>query len=110
MKDQVMEWQIAGWPGPAEPRAQRTDVGLNIAAIIAITRREWMSQGGVPPARGEAAADRPRLAHPLIRFALDAKRSNGWRARRSGSAAVMPGTDCRPGAHAAGCVLEFDSE
>ena len=56
-------------------------IGQAIAAIIAITRREWMAQGLAPAAPDEAAADRARYAHPLIRFALDAKRSSAWRAR-----------------------------
>jgi hypothetical protein len=110
MIDQEMEWPIAGRLGPAERKAQLTDVGLTIAAIIAITRREWMLHGRVSPALDEAAVDRPRFAHPLIRFALDAKRGNAWRARRSAGADAMPGADRGPGLHAEGCVLELDSE
>ena len=56
-------------------------IGQAIAAIIAITRREWMARGFAPAASDEAAADRARYAHPLIRFALDGKRSSAWRAR-----------------------------
>lgn len=62
--------------------APRSDgIGQAIAAIVAITRREWMAQGLAPAAPDEVAADRARYAHPLIRFALDAKRSSAWRAR-----------------------------
>ena len=51
------------------------------AAIISITRREWMAQRLAPAAPDEVAANRARYAHPLIRFALDAKRISVWRAR-----------------------------
>jgi hypothetical protein len=60
---------------------QNDDVGQAIAAIIAITRREWMSPGGGSPATDETVANCARSAHPLIRFALDAKRISTWRAR-----------------------------
>ena len=110
MIDQEMEWPIAGRLRPAQRKAQLTDVGLSMAAIIAITRREWMLQGSVSPALDEAAVNRPRFAHPLVRFALDAKRSNAWRARRSAGADAMPGAGCGPGSHAEGCVLELDAE
>ena len=76
MIDQELNW-------PARDRtAPRNDaIGQAIAAIVAITRREWMAQGLAPVTPDEAAADRARYAHPLIRFALDAKRSSAWRAR-----------------------------
>lgn len=62
--------------------APRNDaIGQALAGIVAITRREWMAQGRAPAAPDEVAADRARQAHPLIRFALDAKRSSAWRAR-----------------------------
>jgi hypothetical protein len=109
MIDQEMEWPIAGRPGPAERKAQPTDVGPTIAAIIAITRREWMLHGSVSPAL-EDAVNRPRFAHPLIGFAPDAKRSDARRARHSAGADAMPGADRGPGPHADGCVLELDSE
>jgi hypothetical protein len=60
---------------------QNDDVGQAIAAIIAITRREWMSPGCGSPATDETVANHARSAHPLIRFALDAKRISTWRAR-----------------------------
>lgn len=110
MIEQEVEWQLACRPDPVEPKARLTDIELAIEAIIEITRREWMSQGSAFPTIGEAAADRPRFAHPLIRFALDAKRSNAWRARRMAGADAMPGTERRRGSGAEVYALEFDSE
>jgi hypothetical protein len=71
---------------PVPTRTDRTapqndDVGQAIAAIIAITRREWMSPEPGSPANDETVSNRARSAHPLIRFALDAKRRSSWRAR-----------------------------
>jgi hypothetical protein len=76
MIDQEMHLPVRDWTAP-----HNDGIGKAIAVIIAITRREWMAQGLAPAARDEAAADRARYAHPLITFALDAKRSNAWRAR-----------------------------
>jgi len=59
------------------------DIGQAAAAIIAITRHEWMSQGHVSPAPDDTTVNRTHFAHPLLRFALDAKRSSAWRARAS---------------------------
>jgi hypothetical protein len=73
MIDQELNFPVRG---PTAPR--NNGIGQAIAAIIAITRREWMAQGLAPD---EVAADRARYAHPLIRFALDAKRSSAWRVR-----------------------------
>ena len=67
--------------GADRTAAQSDDVGQAIAAIIAITRREWMSPGRGAPATDETVANHARSAHPLIRFALDAKRISMWRAR-----------------------------
>lgn len=60
--------------------AQSADIAQAIAAILATTRREWTSQD-TESCRPDAAGGRQRIAHPLIRFALDAQRSNAWRAR-----------------------------
>jgi len=60
---------------------QKDDIARAIAAIIVITRREWLSPVSGPPVSGDAAVDRARIAHPLARFALDAKRAGAWRAR-----------------------------
>ena len=76
MIDQEMNWPVRDRTAP-----QNDGIGQAIAAIIAITRREWMAQGLAPAAPDEVAADRARYAHPLITFALDAKRSSAWRAR-----------------------------
>ena len=76
MIDQEVNWPVRDRPAPCND-----GIGQAIAAIVAITRREWMAQGLAPAAPDEAAADRARYAHPLIRFALDAKRSSAWRAR-----------------------------
>jgi len=61
--------------------SQEDGVAQAIAAIVVITRREWLSPASGPPVTGDAAANRARIAHPLIRFAVDAKRAGAWRAR-----------------------------
>lgn len=61
--------------------SQRDGMADAIAAIIVITRREWLSQASGALAPGDATVNRAGTAHPLIRFALDGKRANAWRAR-----------------------------
>ncbi|HUX25247.1 MAG TPA: hypothetical protein VMV87_11585 [Burkholderiales bacterium] len=73
--------QETSLPVPQRTASQRDGVAQAIAAIIVITRREWLSPVSGPPVSGDAAVDRARIAHPLIRFALDAKRAGAWRAR-----------------------------
>ncbi len=73
MIDQEMNWPVRDRAVP-----HNDGIGKAIASIIAVTRREWMAQA---PAPDDGAADRARYVHPLIWFALDAKRSSGWRAR-----------------------------
>ena len=70
MIDQNMHFLVAGRMDPLN------DIGQNLAAIIATTRREWMSQGHASPAPDESALKCARFTHPLLRFALDAKRSS----------------------------------
>lgn len=65
---------------PQRP-ARPADMAQALAAIIVITRREWMSRCAASPAPDDAVVKRGRFAHPLIRFALDEKRSTAWRAR-----------------------------
>ena len=61
---------------PLADRMQRlTDLGHTLAAIIAITRRDWLPQEHAFPASEETVVDRARCEHPLSRFALNAKRS-----------------------------------
>ena len=110
MIDQEMECPVAGRLGTVECTARPIDAGSTITAIIAITRREWMPQGNAPPAIGEAAVNGPRFAHPLIRFALDARRSNAWRARRFAGADAISGMECRFGSRAEDRLLELDSD
>lgn len=81
MIDQETDIRVADRIDRLERMAQPADVGQVIAAIIATTRREWMSPGRGSPATDEAAVNRAGSAHPLIRFALDAKRISIWRAR-----------------------------
>ncbi len=81
--------------------ARLSDAGKTIATIIATTRREWMSQGRTSPAPDESAANRARLAHPLIRFSLDPKRNSSWRARADAQARIQEvertvDLDCTP--------------
>jgi len=60
---------------------QKADIERIIAAIIATTRREWLSRGCEPLAQDRSDGNWNRLAHPMIRFAFDPKRINLWRAR-----------------------------
>jgi hypothetical protein len=60
--------------------ARPADIGQTIAAITAITRREWMSRGPVALAIDELAADRSRLTHPTFSIASGAERGRFWRA------------------------------
>lgn len=61
MIDQKLGRLVAGRPGPAERRVQPADVGLTIAAIIAVTRREWMPRGTAPPASADAMPGTDRV-------------------------------------------------
>ncbi len=87
--------------GRADRTAQPAEATLIIATIIAITRREWISQEPASSAPEEAALNHPRLAHPLVRYILDSKRSNSWRARagqqgRKQSPERLADVDCVP--------------
>ncbi len=62
-------------------RDQNADIERIIAAIISTTRRAWQSPVSDPRTHSRNDANWNRLAHPLIRFALDPKRINAWRAR-----------------------------
>ena len=95
MIDQETDFAVAG------RTARLADAGQIIAAIIATTRREWMSQGRASPAPEECAENCTRFAHPLIRLALDAKHSSSWRARaerqeRIKSVELFAHLDCTP--------------
>ncbi len=81
MIDQETDIRVAYRIDRLERMGRPVDVGQVIAAIIATTRREWMSPGPGSPAIDAAAVNRAGFAHPLIRFALDAKRISAWRAR-----------------------------
>jgi len=61
--------------------SQQDGMADAIAAIIVITRREWLSPASVALVPGDATVNRAGTAHPLIRFALDGKRAGAWRAR-----------------------------
>jgi hypothetical protein len=80
-EEAIMIDQETNLPIPDRTPAQSDGIGQAIAAIIAITRREWLSQGPASAAPDAVATDRARIAHPLVRFALDAKRTGAWRAR-----------------------------
>jgi hypothetical protein len=81
MIDQQTDIRVADRIDWLKRMAQPADVRQVITAIIATTRREWMSPSRGSPATDEAAGNRAGSAHPLIRFALDAKRVSVWRAR-----------------------------
>ncbi|MBE0620446.1 MAG: hypothetical protein IH605_07640 [Burkholderiales bacterium] len=91
---------------PAADRADRsarpTELRQTIAAVIAVTRREWISQMPAMPAPEETALKRARFAHPLVRYIFDSKRNSSWRARvgrqgRKQSAERFADPDCAPG-------------
>ncbi len=78
MIDQEMDFPVAG---RVHRVARQTDARQTIAAIIATPRREWLSQRPASPAVADTALNRPQLAHPLVRYIFDSKRSRSWRAR-----------------------------
>lgn len=80
MIDQEMDIPAPERLARLDPSA-RPDMAQALAAIIATTRCEWTSAGTASPAADAPAVNHDRLAHPLIRFALDAKRIGTWRAR-----------------------------
>ena len=81
MIDQEMEAPVPMRLDRPHRLARPADMMQALAVIIVITRREWMSPCAASPAPDDAVVKRARFAHPLIRFALDAKRSTTWRAR-----------------------------
>lgn len=81
MRDQESHAPVRGQLTCFERRARPADMGLALDAIIATTRRQWASPLPAVPAAAKGSVIRVRFAHPLIRFALDAKRSSSWRAR-----------------------------
>jgi len=67
---------------PASGRVeQNADMVQIIAEVISTTRRAWLSRKCEPPEQDSSKVNRNRLAHPVIRFALDPKRIDAWRAR-----------------------------
>jgi hypothetical protein len=81
MIDQEMDWPASERLARLDQLTRRVDMAQALAAIIATTRRDWMSPVTASSAPDGTAVSRGRLAHPLIRFALDAKRGSVWRAR-----------------------------
>ena len=73
--------QETSLPVPQATASQNDGVAQAIAAIIVITRREWLAPASGPAVYGDVAVNSARIAHPVIRFALDAKRTSAWRAR-----------------------------
>ena len=64
---------------PADDEAMMwpSDILQRAFAVIATTRYEWASRGGVD----DTAEDRPRFEDPLFRLGLDAVSSRAGRAR-----------------------------
>jgi hypothetical protein len=89
MIDQEMDLPVPERLDRLDRMARPAEIGQTIVAIIAITRREWMSQERESPAPDETGVNRTRFAHPLVRFALDAKRSSSWRARADRQARIQ---------------------
>jgi hypothetical protein len=81
MLDQELDAPVRGRLTRLERRAQPADFGRALAALIATTRREWASPLPDAPPAAKCSVTHLRFAHPLIRFALDARRGNSWRAR-----------------------------
>lgn len=65
MIDQEVDIQVADRIVRLERIVRPADDGRIIAAIIATTRREWMSPASAAPAAEEAEVNRARFAHPL---------------------------------------------
>ena len=79
-----------------------SDMGQAIAAVTAVTRREWMSRGHASAALDESAVNCSPFVHPLLRIASDAKcnASSGMRVdqeRRMQSVERSAGPDLTPG-------------
>lgn len=74
MTDRKTDASFPGCLDPLSRTARTVDMERAIAAIVATTRREWMSPRPASHAAEASAAKRARLAHPLIRYSLDAKR------------------------------------
>jgi hypothetical protein len=77
----IMIDQETSFPVTQGTASQQDGIADAIAAIIVITRREWLSPARVALVPGDATVNRAGTAHPLIRFALDGKRAGAWRAR-----------------------------
>jgi hypothetical protein len=75
MIDQEMKLPFADRPDGLDRTAWPADMAKTIAAIIAVTRSEWMSQGQASPALDEMETDRARIVHPQFGLALDAKQT-----------------------------------
>jgi len=81
MQDQELDASTRERLTCVEQSARRADIGKAADAIIEATRRAWASPPLEAPEASTGSVIHVRFAHPLIRFALDAKRSNSWRAR-----------------------------
>lgn len=78
MTDQQFDFPLAE---RSDRTARPADPGQTIAAVIAVTRREWISPRPAMPAPEETVLKRARFAHPLVRYIFDSKRNSSWRAR-----------------------------
>lgn len=64
MIDQQMHWPFAIRSDAADRTRRPADIGQTLAAIVAITKSEWMAQRHATPDLGEMAVNRNRFAHP----------------------------------------------
>ena len=68
MIDQVMDLPLA------DRMDRLTDMGQTLAAIIAMTRRDWLPQEHAFPSPDETAFNSARCEHPLSKPALNPQR------------------------------------
>ena len=79
----MIEWKTD--VAVAERTNRRDDFAQTLAAIIAVTRRDWLSQRHVsaPASPGEIGVNRAGLVRSPVRLVADSARS--WPRRRAGS-------------------------
>jgi len=73
MIDEEMNWPFANRSDELDRMALPADIGQTIAAFMAITKSEWMSQEHASPVLDEMTADGPRFAHSLFGIDWDEK-------------------------------------
>ena len=78
MQDNMLEKAVGDG---LDPEPLEIDMAQSGAAIVATTRRLWLAPQDRGSERYDGGAKRLALVDPLVRYALDAKRADAWRAR-----------------------------